>query len=81
MTRCKFVIREMAHSQYNGKPLRTLRAGPVYSTKEGTENKLFWDYTPTGSFELGTVNAAAVEGLEPGDEIYIDITKAPKEQA
>jgi len=51
---------------------------PVYSSDPGTENKKFWDATPSGQLTFNTVNLGAVESLELGAEYYIDISPAPK---
>lgn len=46
---------------------------PVYSDVEGSENKKFWRWTPSGSFKMGAI----VNGMfKPGQEYYIDITPA-----
>ncbi len=46
---------------------------PVYSDKPDSENKQFWEFTPSGSFEMVAIH----EGMfEPGKEYYIDITPA-----
>ena len=47
---------------------------PVINGSE--ENKQFYKYTPAGSIQLSTVNAAAAEQFKPGDEFYVDFTKA-----
>lgn len=53
---------------------RTLNLTPVYD-EEG-ENREFWDATPSGSIQLGTVNPAAWEHFEIGAEYYVDFTPA-----
>lgn len=55
---------------------RSIKFAPVYSDKPGTENKEFWDYTPSGSIQLGTVNPAAWQMFELGGEYYVDFTPA-----
>ena len=88
--RCKFKVDEIKRinsSKWvtdadgkNGKSvpveMRSVKMSPVYSTEPGTENKKFWNATPTGSLEFNTVNLEAVEGLELGAEYYLDITPA-----
>jgi hypothetical protein len=54
----------------------TIVMRPVYSDKAGTENKKFWDATPSGELRLGTVNAAAAAHFKPGREYYLDFTAA-----
>lgn len=57
--------------------MRTVVASPVYGDGDPNhENTKFWEASPTGKFELGTVNAEAVKGFEPGVEFYIDLTIA-----
>lgn len=77
-TRAKFKVDSVLHTkQYDGTPIRTVIAAPVYGNRDPNhENSKFWAATPSGKLELGTVNAAAVAGLEPGVEFYIDITIA-----
>lgn len=53
---------------------RTLNLTPVYSNEPGTENKRFWDATPSGSIQLGVVNQAAWDQFQIGKEYYVDFT-------
>jgi hypothetical protein len=53
---------------------RTLNFTPVYSDKPGTENKAFWDATPSGSLQLGVVNPEAWKHFELNKEYYLDFT-------
>jgi hypothetical protein len=89
--RCKFKVDTIKRIQSskskqdeNGKwisepvEMRSVEMSPVYSTDPATENKQFWDATPSGQLRFDTVNLKAVEGLELGAEYYIDITPAPK---
>lgn len=88
-TRCKFMIRTLSDSfttesvknedgthTMRQVPTRGLEAYPVYSSDENSENAKFWRYTPVGELKLGTVNAAVLAEFKPGDEIYIDISRA-----
>lgn len=55
----------------------TVKMSPVYGNGDPNhENTKFWQASPSGSFELNTVNKAAVDGLELGGEYYFDITPA-----
>ena len=72
--RCKFQVQEVARTLYDG---AKLTARPVYSQDPNSENKAFWDATPSGELDLSCVKEDAIAHLQPGDEIYIDITKAP----
>lgn len=59
--------------------MATVKMSPVYANNDPKhENSKYWDATPMGSFEMGTVNADAVAQLKLGDEYYIDISPAPK---
>lgn len=55
---------------------RTLNFTPVYSSNGNDENKRFWDATPSGSLQLGTVNPDAWSQFEVGKEYYLDFTPA-----
>lgn len=39
--------------------MRTIKLVPVYSEDPNSENKKFWDASPSGEINLGTVNPAA----------------------
>lgn len=53
--------------------MATIEANPTYSSNPADENKLFWDASPGGKFEINCVNEAAVQSLELGKEYYFDI--------
>jgi hypothetical protein len=56
---------------------RTMRFSPVFHNNvPGHENAKFWEYSPSGMIELGTVNPAAWEYFKLGGEYYIDFTEA-----
>ena len=40
------------------------------------ENEKFFDLTPSGQINIGTVNTAALAQFEEGAEYYVDFTKA-----
>lgn len=40
------------------------------------ENKAFFAATPLGKIEISTVNEKAAEEFNPGDDYYVDFTKA-----
>jgi hypothetical protein len=61
---------------YTPAEVRTLVFMPVYSDKPGTENKLFWDATPTGEIKLGVVNQDAWQHFELDKQYYVDFTPA-----
>ncbi len=56
--------------------LRTIVLVPVYDPEPGSENHTFWQATPSGQIMLGTVNPAAWQQFELGEEFYIDFTPA-----
>lgn len=76
MTKCKMRINSLSIAP--GTQEVTLDASAVITGSE--ENKEFFAYTPSGSLNLSTVNPKAVEGLAKGDEIYVTIEKAKKEE-
>lgn len=55
---------------------RTLNFTPVYSDDPASENKAFWDATPSGSLQLGVVNPEAWKHFEIGKAYYLDFTPA-----
>lgn len=60
--------------------LRTVRLQPVYGNGDPNhENTKFWNASPSGSIQLGTVNPAAWGAFELGAEYYVDFTPAPKD--
>ena len=82
MVRAKFYVQRVEKTKYGHAPsqkeLTTLVLAPVYSNEEGTENKKFWEASPSGQIKLGTVNLEAANYFELGAEYYIDFTKADK---
>lgn len=62
---------------YETKELRTLKFSPVYGNNDPKhENTKFWQASPSGSINLGTVNPEAWSQFELGKDYYIDFTKA-----
>lgn len=81
VVRAKFAVTSITTSAYkNGEDQWveqfTINMHPVYSSDPNSENKKFWDATPTGAMSLGTVNKAAADAFKPGREYYIDFTPA-----
>ena len=82
--RAKFQVDEItrtASSKYNNETrksdpceLHTLKMSPVRPGDEDSENKAFWDATPSGKLELMMVNPETVAGINPGDEFYVELT-------
>lgn len=81
--RCKFKCERVGKVYHgidpDGKPKVLFDAmfTPVYSSDPNSENKKFWEWTPTGRLELGTVKESS---FEPGKEYYIDIIPAESAQ-
>ena len=58
--------------------MHTIKMSPVYSNGDPNhENTKFWQASPSGSVQLGTVNADAARQFDIGKEYYIDFTPAP----
>jgi hypothetical protein len=74
--RAKFTCNSITRTKrWNGPgEVQTIKLSPVTSGSD--ENKEFFDATPTGSIELGTVNEAAAKQFELGKSYYIDFTLA-----
>lgn len=45
-------------------------------TSGSPENEEFYKYTPGGSIKLSTVNLAAAQQFEPGNDYYVDFIPA-----
>lgn len=69
--RCKFIVDSVTKTRYGS---AIVKMSPVTTGSE--ENKKFWEYTPSGSFEISTVKDSVVEQFEVGKEYYFDISKA-----
>ena len=75
MVRAKFTVIAIERSKaYDGREVQTIKLRPV--TDGSDENKEFFAYTPSGSIELGTVNAEAAGEFELGKQYYVDFTAA-----
>lgn len=56
---------------------RTLNFTPVYANNDPKhENSKFWDASPSGSLQLGTINPEAWSQFELGKDYYLDFTPA-----
>jgi hypothetical protein len=73
-TRCKLTIESL--NETNGEVQMFARA--VYSPDSESENARFFSATPYGELRLGVVRKESLGDLAVGDEIYLDISKAPK---
>lgn len=70
--RAKFRVHVLDKQQWGTK----LAMSPVYSTDPNSENKAFWDATPSGEITMWIKNEAAVKYFEVNKEYYIDFVKA-----
>ena len=71
-TRAKFYV--LSKTIFAGQGGVKVTMQPVYSNDPESENKKFWEATPTGTIELGIKSEAGAE-FEPGAEYYIDFTR------
>ena len=60
----------------HGQPGGTVRLSPV--TGNSLENKEFWKYTPSGTFEFNSINPDAFEYFRLGEEYRVVITHVPE---
>jgi hypothetical protein len=77
MVRAKFVVNSVTRTKHwdqNKGELQTIKLTPVVTGSD--ENKRFYEATPSGSIELGTVNEEAAKHFELGKAYYIDFTPA-----
>jgi hypothetical protein len=59
--------------------MRTIELSPVYGNGDPNhENTKFWQSSPSGKIELGTINLDAAEAFELGKDYYVDFTRAPE---
>lgn len=70
MTRAKFTVVSKTQT------LDGFRVHMLPVTSGSEENKAFYEWTPSGSIDLGTINPVAAEQLELGKEYYVDFTPA-----
>ena len=61
------------HWKNEGRVLHSVVLTPVYSDKPDSENKRFWDATPSGKLEFSTIKDMP---FEVGREYYLDISPA-----
>jgi hypothetical protein len=68
MIRAKFKVDEVANRVEGGR----VRLSAV--TSGSKENQEFFKWTPSGTMDMGTINAEAIKQFVPGKEFYIDFT-------
>lgn len=69
-------VMENGRNVYGKVEMRTVVMHPVYDDRPGSENKQFWDATPSGELRLGTINPGAWQQFELDKEYYLDFTPA-----
>tara|TARA_R100001143_G_scaffold63314_1_gene69676 strand:- start:3370 stop:3636 length:267 start_codon:yes stop_codon:yes gene_type:complete len=62
--------------EYEPSEVVSIRMTPVYSDDPKSENRRFWEASPSGALELCCANPAAVEQFKLGGEYYLDFTPA-----
>lgn len=72
MVRAKFEVVRNEPASADGKYDIMLSA----VTGGSRENEEYWEWTPSGSFEMQTINKVVADQLEVGKEYYIDISPA-----
>jgi hypothetical protein len=72
------LIGRVTGTKYAEVEVRTLKAAPIFTADPAHENSRHWSAAPTGTLELGGVNPESLLGLDPGDEIQIEITLIKK---
>lgn len=73
--RAKFTVTSITRTKHWDKAkgdIFTVRLSPVTGGSE--ENKAFYEATPGGSMEIGTINEEAVKSFPLGGAVYIDFT-------
>lgn len=70
--RAKFSVRQI--TKYDHLTQTDVKLSPVYSDDPESENKKFWDATPSGELTMRINNPAAADFFELGREYYLDFT-------
>ncbi|MDH4451381.1 MAG: hypothetical protein QE265_12455 [Rhodoferax sp.] len=70
IVRAKFKVESLTKSESGS----SIKLRPV--TGGSPENEKFFKYTPFGEINIGTVNPKAAAQFEPGNEFFVDFTKA-----
>ncbi len=73
--RAKFRVDQIIRHSWAEREMRTVELSPV-SGDGGSENKAFWEATPSGKLSLGCINLEAAEQFDLGKEYYLDLTLA-----
>lgn len=74
--RAKFVVQSVTRSRHwdrtKNTELNTIKLSPV--TANNPENQKFYEATPSGQIEIGTINDEAAKAFPLGGEVYVDFT-------
>jgi len=76
MVRAKFRVVKISRTLFTGNEGVFIELVPV--TDGSPENKEFYQYTPSGKIELGTINAEAAAEFKLGKNVYVDFSDAPE---
>lgn len=80
-TRCKFHCTSIETTEYGGV---WVNLGATYPSKDDGyvhgEDHAFFAATPQGTLRMLINNPYGAELFQPGEDFYLDITKAPKPQ-
>lgn len=81
MLRLKMVVNTVArHCDNNGETSsEEITMSPVYSDKEGSANKLWSKWTPSGQLRFTVNNPEAFGKVLPGQFHYVDLTLTDKD--
>ncbi len=71
-TRAKFRVHNLTKYDWGTEVFMS----PVYSDDPNSENRAFWDATPTGDIRMTIKNEAAAQLFEKSKEYYVDFTPA-----
>lgn len=77
--RAKLVVESVTKNE-TGETLKFRAVGrkDAYPADGSDENNSFARFTPSASFEMFVANPELHGKYQPGDEYYVDFTKAPK---
>lgn len=71
MVRAKFTVSEVVINEDGSGNVKL--SAVIAGSKE---NEMFFNYTPYGEINMGTINRDALTQFKKGDEFYVDFTKA-----
>lgn len=79
-TRCKFHCQKVENLEYGGVIVHLAATYPNKDLDgyEHGEDHAFFAATPSGTLQMQINNPYGAELFQPGDDFYLDISKAPK---